>query len=209
MPTGPGYPQAGRSGLPGWAIAVIAGGVGVLVVLILAAVVVPVFLHQRGLAELNATSVSLPPAVAGMTQVDDPAIRRQLADAAASIDTCGCTEPLLMTLYQDDAGTRRVFVAAAKFTRVPSPSQQQSFSLGTWRGIRDGAAGQATVGPAVDVDAGRLGGTMTCAPITAGTTTGRTCVSVDRTSFVMMMVFGPATDAALPVSVREAVVHRT
>jgi hypothetical protein len=34
-------------------------------------------------------------------------------------------------------------------------------------------------------------------------------VSVDRTSFVMMMEFGPANDLTLPIPVREAVVHRT
>jgi hypothetical protein len=49
---------------------------------------------------------------------------------------------------------------------------------------------------------------MTCAPIPTGTS-GRACVSVDRTTFVMMMEFGPATDPTLPISVREAVVHRT
>ena len=47
-----------------------------------------------------------------------------------------------------------------------------------------------------------------CAPITADAT-GRVCVSVDRTSFVMMMEFGPAFEPTLPVIVRESVVHRT
>ena len=77
-----------------------------------------------------------------------------------------------------------------------------------WRGIRDSAVGRVTLGPQVDGDAGRLGGTMTCAPFTAGAT-GRVCVSVDGSSFVMMMDFGSATDPTLPIIVRESVVHRT
>ena len=113
-----------------------------------------------------------------------------------------------MTLYQDDGGTHRVFVAVSKFTRALSPAEQQSFSVGMWRGIRDSAVGRVTLGPQVDGDAGRLGGTMTCAPFTAGAT-GRVCVSVDGTSFVMMMDFGSATDPTFPVTVRETVVHRT
>jgi hypothetical protein len=117
----------------------------------------------------------LPPAVAGMAEIDDPATRQQLADAVRSIDTCGCTEPLLMTLYQDDAGTRRMLVAAGKFTGAPTPSAQQSFSINMWAGIRDGSAGTMTFGPPVQADAGRLGGTMTCAPITTGTTGVRAC----------------------------------
>jgi hypothetical protein len=206
---GPGYPPASRTGLHGWGIALIVGGVGVLVLLVLAAVAIPVFLHQRAQAELSATSVSLPPAVAGMTEVDDPATQLQLADAVRSIDSCGCTEPLLMTLYQDNIGTHRVLVATGKFSSAASASDQRSFSVNMWAGIRDGAEEEAaTVGPAVETDAGRLGGTMTCAPITADAT-GRVCVSVDRTSFVMMMEFGPAIDPTLPVIVRESVVHRT
>jgi hypothetical protein len=206
---GPGYPPAGRTGLPGWGIALIVGGVGMLVVLVLAAVAVPVYLHQRAQADLSATSVSLPPAVAGLTEVDDPATQQQLADAVRSIDTCGCTEPLLMTLYQDNSGTHRILVATGKFSSAASASDQRSFSVNMWAGIRDGAAGEAaTVGPTVESDPGRLGGTMSCAPITADAT-GRVCVSVDRTSFVMMMEFGPAIDPTLPVIVRESVVHRT
>jgi hypothetical protein len=205
---GPGYPPAGRTGLPGWGIALIVGGVSVLVLLVLAAVAIPVFLHQRAQAELSATSIALPPAVAGLAEVDDPATQQQLADTARSLDTCDCTEPPRMTLYQDDAGTHRVFVAVSKFTRGLNPSEQQSFSGGMWRGIRAADAGGAMLGPQVDGDAGRLGGTMSCAPFTAGAT-GRVCVSVDRTSFVMMMEFGSATDPTLPVIVRESVVHRT
>jgi len=34
-------------------------------------------------------------------------------------------------------------------------------------------------------------------------------VSVDRTSFVMMMEFGPAIEPTIPIIVRESVVHRT
>jgi hypothetical protein len=206
---GPGYPPASRTGLPGWAIALIVGGLGVLVVLILAAVAIPVFLHQRAQADLSATSVSLPPALAGMTEVDDPATKQQIADTVGSIDTCSCTGPLLMTVYVDNIGTHRVVVAAGKFSSAASASVQQSFSANMWVGIRDSAAEEgATVGPVVEADAGRLGGTMSCAPITADAT-GRVCVSVDRTSFVMMMEFGPTIDPTLPVIVRESVVHRT
>ena len=203
----PAYPPAGRSGLPGWAIALIAAG-GVLTLLIMAAVAIPVFLQQQARAVLGSTSVSLPPAVAGLPQVDDPAIRQQLAAQAAAIPTCGCTEPLMLTLYQDQAGTHRIVVMAGKFTRPASASAQRSISDQTWLGLRDGAAGTVTFGPPVDVDPGLLGGRVSCAPITAGTT-GRACVSVDGASLVTMMEFAPTiTDPTVPVSVREAVVHR-
>jgi hypothetical protein len=206
---GPGYPPASRTGLPGWAIALIVGGVGVLVLLVLAAVAIPVFLHQRAQAELSATSVSLPPALAGMTEVDDPATQQQMADTVRSIDTCSCTGPLLMTLYLDNIGTHSVLVAAGKFSSAESAFVQQSFSANMWTGIRESAAEEgATVGTAVETDAGRLGGTMSCAPITVDAT-GRVCVSVDSTSFVMTMEFGPTIDPTLPVIVRESVVHRT
>jgi hypothetical protein len=74
-----------------------------------------------------------------------------------------------------------------------------------WRGIRN-TAGTITIGPQVEVDAGRLGGTTTCAPMSTGKT-GRVCVSVDAATFVFMMEVGP--DATFPITVRESVVHRT
>ena len=136
---GPGYPPAGRAGLPGWGIALIVGGVGVVVVLVLAAVAIPVFLHQRAHADLTATSVSLPPAVAGLVEVDDLAIRQQLADAAPSMGNCSCVEQPLITLYQDEAATHQVLVEVGKFTYAPTPAEQRSFADGMWRGIRNTA----------------------------------------------------------------------
>jgi hypothetical protein len=85
---GPGYPPAGRAGLPGWGIALI-------------------------VADLSATSVALPPAVAGLAEVDDPAIQQQLADLTPSMDNCSCAEQPLVTLYQDEAGTHQVLVRSA------------------------------------------------------------------------------------------------
>jgi hypothetical protein len=189
--------------------ALIATAGGVLMVLVLAAVAIPVFLDQRAKADLSATSVTLPPTVAGLPEVDDPAVRQQLAEQRSNLSTCGCTEPLLLTLYQDQAGTHRIVVMAGKFTHPAGPTTQQSIVDDTWRGIRDGAAGTLTFGTPVDADPGALGGRVTCAPITTGTT-GRACVAVDGTSIVTMMEFAPPdTDLALPTVVRESVVHRT
>lgn len=49
---------------------------------------------------------------------------------------------------------------------------------------------------------------MTCAPMTTGAT-GRVCVSLNAGTFVFMIEYGPAPDPTLPITVREAVVHRT
>ena len=192
----------------------ILGGVGVLVLAVLIAVAAPVFLQERDRArqqpapdKLSVTSVSLPPTVAGLTKIDDPATSRLLAEAARSVQPSGSTEPLLMSLYRNGAGTHRILLTAGRSSIGSDPAAQRSFSDNMWAGFRDSASG-FTVGAAVAAYPGRLGGMMTCAPITAGST-GRVCVSVDNASFVVMVEFGPATDPALPTAVREAVVHRT
>jgi hypothetical protein len=206
----PAYPPAGRSGLSGWAIGLIVGSAVVLIVAVLTAIAIPVFLDQRSrAAELQATSITLPPTVAGMSEVQDPAVQDQIVAELAQMP-CGCAEPPIMTLYEDGAGTHRLVVMAGRMAApVREQQAQAAYSDDIWRGIRDGAA-TMSFGPVTAVEPGRLGGSVTCAPIDSGSVPGRACVAVDETSFVTMMEFAPVapTDPTLPTVVREAVVHR-
>jgi hypothetical protein len=54
------------------------GSAVVLIVAVLTAIAIPVFLDQRSrTAEPQATSITLPPTVAGMSEVQDPAVQDQ------------------------------------------------------------------------------------------------------------------------------------
>lgn len=64
-------------------IAIISAVVAVLVVLILAAIAIPVLLNERGKTEAARTTLSFPPSAADFRRLDDAATRRLTAQLLA------------------------------------------------------------------------------------------------------------------------------
>lgn len=198
-----------RSGLPGWAIALIAVAAGLLIVMVLAAVAIPTFLNQRSKANAAATTVTLPETLDGLERVRDPevdaVIQRQLETAPRTPlrDTQGAA-------YSDGEG-HIVVVTVSRFPRVAN-SRDVDHAIA---GYQDAATTDLPPGVTVasgfqERPAGRLGGRISCVTV-EGNMTGQLCAAVESSTLLFVVDMGPSgsIDPDLPRRVREAVVHRT
>jgi hypothetical protein len=202
------YAAPARGGLPGWAIALICAGGGVLLILIAAAVAIPVFLHQRDAAVAKATTLSPAAEVAGMTRSTDPRMQQDIDPMTAGMSACGCFQPPVTSGYVVPDRTHVLIVLGAKFVRPADDQTRESFQRSFWG---EGSSTVATLGPVRDVDPGRLGGTLRCAAMSTGRAAGQLCVSVDAGAVVVVLDLGRPDhqpDPALIIAARESIEHR-
>jgi len=184
-----------RSGLPGWAIALIAGGVGFVVLGILAAIAIPVFLSQRGKAEWQSTTVSLPASVAGQDRNTSAAATKLAAGFASEgvpVDSVGLYGPL---------GPDSVIVIAMKTPRFETPQEQEDTQAGFERGF----AARAGTGMTLtrQAEPGKLGGRLSCGSMQ----TVQVCVTINANSIVALVTGSSKVDpVALTRQTREAAV---
>jgi type II secretory pathway pseudopilin PulG len=202
------YPAPRRRGLPVWAIVAISVPAALVVLGILAAVAIPVFLNQRDKATVAATSVSMPTQINAMSTSTNAALRAQVQNLFSSIPGCTCFDPPVSSILTDSSNTHAIIVGAAKVNTRFNADDRAEFVRSFWVSAR-GSAG-AAIGEATNRDTGRLGGTMSCAPL-AGGAIGQVCVAVDAGSFFFVVdTYRSGTvDPELPVAAREAIVHRT
>lgn len=202
------YQPAQRSGLPVWAIVAICVPVVLVVLAIVASIAIPVFLTQRDKAVAAATTVSIPDQLNGMSTSANADLRAQVQGLFSSMPSCTCFDPPVTSIYTDAGNTHAVVVGAAKVNSRFSADARATFVRNFWQSVRSSSGAQ--VGEARDEDAGKLGGTMSCASL-AGGATGQICVAVDAGSFFFIAdtYQGGAVDPAVPGIAREALVHRT
>jgi hypothetical protein len=200
------YAAPARGGLPGWAIALICTAGGGLLIMIVAAVAIPVFLHERDTAVARATTLSPAAQVAGMTRSTDPRLQQMTDQMSAGLPACGCFRPAVTATYQDPDRTRVLVVIGAMFT---GPVDREGYLRGFWHGAH---SSMPTLGPESGRDPGRLGGTLSCAALSTGGAYGQLCVSMDAGALVILVDLAKVDhhlDPALMVTARESMEHRT
>jgi hypothetical protein len=211
----PAYPppyQPAKHGLPGWGIALIACAAGLVVVLIVAAVAIPVFLGQRDKATAAATTISVPPGIGELTQTPMTPEMQAQAQAWRQSMARWLPDPQA-AIFVDAPGSHRLVVLAGKMSTVLHQDDQTEVVRGFWHGAEEGLAGQAVLGVPAERSPGELGGTMSCASFNPAGVTGEICIAVDPGSMVVTVDIqdgaGATTDPNLFTAVREAVVHRS
>jgi hypothetical protein len=199
VPTYP-YPVAApaRRGIPGWAIALIAGGGSLVVFVVLAAVAIPVFLNQREKAAAALYTVDQPTTVEGFTLSHD-ALAQRMDDDALSDLSPKQAETATALVYADTAGKPRLYVVVDRTGTLPARfadsvrAEERGFQQGT-----------TTTLNFATVDPGTLGGLMQCA--TTGDST--ICIWADRGTAGVVAAFGLTDGVTADRQAREAVVHR-
>jgi hypothetical protein len=202
---------APKSGLPRWAIVLIACLACLVAVPILAAIAIPVFLDQREKATAAATTVTVPPTIGELTQAPmTPELQGQ-ADSLRSSVSVGMPDPK-MAVFTDGSGSHRLVVMAGKMSTVLHGNDQAMVVEGFWRGVGQGLDSLAILGVPAERPAGELGGTLSCAAFNPSGVTGEICIAVDPGTMMVTIDIlqgeGGATNPALATTVREAVVHR-
>jgi hypothetical protein len=202
QPGGPQIPP--RSGvLPAWAVVLVSVVVGTLVVGLLAAIAVPVFLHQRADSLAAATTVSLPPSIENLSRVTGPDADSMLI---AVMNQYPDPPPLLQGAVYSDRDRHTLVVFTMKWTEALDADYRRGVIARFEAGVHRQPAG-VHASDAADRDAGRLGGRMSCVTLT-GTSIGQACVAVDPAAIVVVYDFSPSLDTDLPRRAREAVEHR-
>jgi hypothetical protein len=195
-----------RGGLPGWAVALIAGGVSVFIVLVLAAIAIPTFLSERARTE----PPQIPDRIGALTKSTDEAVQRDVAQLALNVAP-GMRDKQAAA-FVDGSGNRQVFVITAGFLTRLDDASLAGFERGYWETMR----AQVPLGMRLSSEAprhsGRLGGRVTCAPLisAAGVVTGSACLAVDAHAAVGTIELSPSgqLDPTLIDTVREAVLPR-
>jgi hypothetical protein len=194
-----------RSGLPVWAIVLIAVG-GLFALGIVASVALPAFLSGRQHSQLAETSVAMPAAVIDLPLSADPAIQSQVAQLAADIPS-GFTSRQSAG-YVADSST--LLVAAAKPTHVLTLAEQESLTRSFWAheaaSVPDGSSLGA---PSTPAGTGATG-TLTCADELTSDGTATVCIDAQATAlvvFVLASTSASGTDPTAPAQVPPAVVH--
>jgi hypothetical protein len=202
------YPPVRRPGRPPWAIVAICVPAVLVSFAILAAVAIPTFLNQRDKAIAAETTVAMPVELVGLPPSPDTAARQRLQGQLENLKHCGCLSLPVAEVYADAGQTHTLFIAAATLTAPFHSDDRAEFVRGFWHASRS-AAGNAAVGEPQDRDPGKLGGTLSCAPL-IGDVSGVTCVAIDAGSVVVLTDIQPGSlvSSALPTRAREAVVHR-
>jgi len=203
----PGYPTpAGwgtvpprpRTGMPGWAIAILCV-FGALVVLgVIGAVAGPAFLTQHAKAEYQATTLALPDTINGIPRLPssavpvDPSLESEVKRVLpqATIETAA---------YRD--GATAVAIILVRPGRPLNAADQVLLRQGEM--IDSGARAGITL---TKQSAGSLGGWFGCGSMAMG---AEMCGVVDSSSLMVIVVSGQGPDAVnLSRTAREAVEHR-
>lgn len=205
-PVIPPWPAARQSTGAKVLIGVAAGVGGLVLLLVVAAVAIPVFLNQRGNALAARTTISMPATAAGLVQLNDPASQKSVRQAldlvrgSGRVGKCQCAFGIpTASLYGTPAGQRRALVVVTRATL--SSADQASFL----KGARE-SAGAAAVNWH-SAPAGPLGGQVMCAALPTRNATA--CVFVDPGAAGDIAVLGTTNGDELAAELRTAVEHRT
>jgi hypothetical protein len=194
-----------RSGLPVWAIGLIAVG-GLFALGIVASVALPAFLSGRQHSQLADTSVAMPASVIGLPLSTDPAIQSQVAQLAADIPS-GFTGRQSAG-YVADSST--LLVAAAKPPHVLTLAEQESLTRSFWANEAASVPDGSSLGaPSTPAGAGATS-TLTCADEVTSDGTATMCIDAQATAlvvFVLASTSDSGSDPAAPAQVPPAVVH--
>jgi hypothetical protein len=175
-------PAARRGGLPGWAIGLIVGAAGLVVLSILAAVAVPVFLNQRAKAVYQATTMQFPGAVDGLTRnAADPTAERLAAAVQRQADAQQGLFVMRGAAYGDATSGSIDYVITGHATRSLTMLEQTSIRLGMVNASGKQGAALTTEPP------GRLGGDFRCA---ATGQKGTMCFATDPAGIVVIVIVG-------------------
>jgi hypothetical protein len=207
----PYLPPAPSRRLPTAAIVAIVCAAGGVIVLILAAVAIPVFLNQRDKATAAATTVSLPPAIGELSQAPMTPDLQGEAEALRNSVSVGMPDPKV-AVFTDATGAHGLVVMGGKLSTVLHQKDEAEVVRGFWRGAQQELAGQAVLGVPAERSPGELGGIVSCASFNPSGVTGEICIAVDPGSMLVTIDVlqgeGGASDPTLATTVREAVVHR-
>ena len=205
----PGYvpwsypaPAQQRSRFPVWAIVILACAGGLVMVLVLAAVAIPVFLNQRNKSAAAGYTVSTPDQVDGFS-------RSTVGRAKTAIDaTMGSLSPAeaartTALVYTDSSGTIRVLVVVEK--RVVPVGQVDDAIAGEEHGFGQSTGTSLRFDP---VSTGSLGGQMECSVMDARRSV---CMFANAGSFGSVILANPQGGEAGAAALRvlQAVLHRS
>jgi hypothetical protein len=196
-----------RGGMPGWVIALIAGGVSLFIVLVLAAVAIPTFLEQRDRERAEATTTfAWPATIEGLPQSTDMEELASLQDATVSNLPTEARDPQ-SSIYTDGT-TRRIVLVSAFFPRPAGRADMRDLFAGFEDGLASNPPPGVTMSEPFDREPGRLGGRIRCATM-SGALSGQFCMAADSASMLTIVDVSPGTpDPDLPRRVRETVVRR-
>jgi hypothetical protein len=156
--SGSGRPPPGR-GMPRWLIGLIATGVAVFLLAIVAAVAVPVFLDQRLKAEFQATTVKLPAELNGQkrnTGAQARTVARTFAVEGIGVEDVAVYGPV---------GPKAVIILALKPPAAMSSTRQEVERADIERSF---TAQGTTLALHAEPDPGPLGGWIGCGSTAAG-----------------------------------------
>ena len=198
--------EAPRSGLPGWAIAALAGVAGLVALGVVAAVAVPVLLNTRQTSRLAATTVEPPATLIGLPRSNDPAAQAQ-ADRLAAALPRGVRSGRAAAYA---GGSSTVVLAAAKPPHLLTIAEQEALTRSFWAGEASSVPADASLGaPAPPADAAVTGG-LTCADELTSGGTSTVCFDVQQTAlvvYVLSSASGSGSDPSAAAQVPAAVVH--
>jgi hypothetical protein len=202
----PVYPAGKqRGGMPGWAIALIAVVLGLVIVFVLAAVAIPVFLNQRA----KAGTPHIPQQLVGMSRSSDQVLNQKVREQAASGPGQRGREG---AVFVDGTG-RYLFVYTGAFITSKTDAALTAYSRGFFAGFDSSLSNGVGLGPVEPRKPGRLGGQVNCAPLLApsGSNNGEVCLAVTATTSVSTVYASPLPqpDPTLIITVREAVMGRS
>lgn len=199
------YPVAQkRGGMPGWAIALIALGVGFIIVAVLAAVAIPVFLDQRERERVASTTITFPEAVEGLPRSTDAEAQERLQSLLAGMPS-GMRDP--QGAIYTDGSAQTIVLMSARFPRPAGPADMRDLMAGFDDGLVSNAPPGVTMSEPFEREPGRLGGRIRCATM-SGAATGQICMAADSASMLSITELSSASDPDLPRRVREAVVQQ-
>jgi hypothetical protein len=186
-PMQPGYapPFGGpppKGGVPTAVWVALAAVGGVVLLMILAAIAIPVFLNQRKPAD---RPVSIPLTMLGQSQLHNADLDSATARLLLAFGTSGSGLAAPDGAFYGQEDTPTFFVGAAKLTRQLTPAERADL-------LRPGASFSPT-----PEGAGPFGGTLECGQIDQNGTQGAECVSVDSAAVVVTVIFDSSSaDAA-------------
>lgn len=190
----PPFATATRHGMPVWAKVLLFVGAAFLL-LIVAAVAIPVFLHQRAKATAARTTVQMPATAAGLVRLTD-ATSLRYEQHLLQAPTPGRH---VAAVYGTAAGERRALVLAG--TAAMTQQDQAEFLAGAERG-----ASKSLPVPFKDVAPGKLGGSMRCGDDPSLQLA--ICVFADGGAYGAVDLLGSERDSTRAVEIREQVEHR-
>jgi type II secretory pathway pseudopilin PulG len=199
------YPHSGKSGLPVWAIVLIAVPAFFVVLGILAAIAIPVFLNQRAKGLDADTTVAYPASIQNLQRETGPEAKNQLQSVLSELPAADYRE--VQGAIYSDGPEHVLLVFSARPLAGSGPIQIDDAVAGFQNGLISGLPPGVKVSQPADRDAGPLGGRISCVTL-SGASSGQICVAVDSVIAVTVIDMSSSPDRNLPRQVRETVVHR-